>query len=75
MTEPLDAAYEALDDCLDRLDTRLGVGDLSQTDKIWICRSILNAIRALKGHPVNLPSGIAVDSPTSIQHDKSGYTP
>ena len=30
---------------------------------------------ALKGQPDNKPSGIPVDSPTSIQHDKSGYTP
>ena len=40
-------------------------------------KEIMAAInaRALKGQPDNKPSGIPVDSPTSIQHDKSGYTP
>ena len=35
----------------------------------------VHAAEALKGQPDNKPSGIPVDSPTSIQHDKSGYTP
>jgi hypothetical protein len=43
MTE-LDAAYEALDECLDGLPKTVEVGDIAQTDKIWICRSIINAL-------------------------------
>ena len=39
------------------------------------CNALQAAIRKLKGQPDNKPSGIPVDSPTSIQHDKSGYTP
>ena len=39
------------------------------------CNALQAAIRKLKGKPDNKPSGIPVDSPTSIQHDKSGYTP
>jgi hypothetical protein len=44
MIEPLDAAYDALEECLDSLDRTIEVGDISQTDKIWICRSIINAL-------------------------------
>lgn len=45
MNNALDAAYLALDECLDSLDQRIEVGDLAQTDKIWICRSIINALK------------------------------
>lgn len=44
MSDLLDVTYDTLEECLDSLDQRIEVGDLAQTDKIWICRSIINAI-------------------------------